>query len=207
MSGSTFRKCLKAQARLIAGVHCSAPCVVEKFLEGLFGSTGHASRVKATFAPIKGGRADLAAAGIQLDRLLQKPMPGALYWKQPVYSDVLNEATRATFEIRLSGELSEAQVGLLMLALKDAWTQRIAFGKRAAGGRLQGLEATISYGGKQALLISEPQVSRYRSPALRVQGDADLLSILEEAINKLKAELKQQEIDALREERAPAGAP
>ena len=86
---------------------------------------------------------------IAIDRFTGGAYHGALFREQPVWP---TQETTVTLELQikpLAGKpVTDAEVGLLLLLLKDLWTGDLAVGgERSIGrGRLQGVEACLSYG-------------------------------------------------------------
>lgn len=112
---------------------------------------------------------DLVHTRVKIDRFTGGSYPGALFSEQPVFGR-LNEET--TVRIRLTLEKpSDADVGLLLLLLKDLWTGDLPLGGEASvgRGRLRGKQATLAYNGDQWVF------SCGEDEAIRVEGDIDRL--------------------------------
>jgi CRISPR/Cas system CSM-associated protein Csm3 (group 7 of RAMP superfamily) len=85
--------------------------------------------------------ADLVQNRIAIDRFTGGAYHGALFSEQPIFGS--NE-TRLTLELELR-QPRKAEIGLLLLLLKDLWTSDLPVGGESSigRGRLQGLEATM----------------------------------------------------------------
>ncbi|MBL8170420.1 MAG: hypothetical protein JNJ50_19835 [Acidobacteria bacterium] len=89
---------------------------------------------------------------IKIDRFTGGAFESALFSEEPLFG---NQDSRLTLELTLrlpdegkSGE--RAEIGLLLLLLKDLWTGDLPIGGESAIGRgqLRGVEATIKYNGR-----------------------------------------------------------
>jgi len=100
-----------------------------------------ASRLNVTEQVVEGARADLVQNRVAIDRFTGGSYPGALFDEQPAFA---TPDTTITFSLRLVNP-SEAEMGLLLLVLKDLWTADLPLGgEQAVGrGRVRGCEATL----------------------------------------------------------------
>lgn len=86
---------------------------------------------------------------VKIDRFTGGSYPGALFAVEPVFGKA---ETRAHIRLRLDASATDlqtsAEIGLLLLLLKDLWTGELALGgERSVGrGRLAGERATITIG-------------------------------------------------------------
>ncbi len=78
---------------------------------------------------------------IAIDRFTGGAYHGALFDEQPVFS---NDETRVNLNLELC-QPSDAEIGLLLLLLKDLWTSDLAVGGESSigRGRLQGIHAEM----------------------------------------------------------------
>lgn len=86
--------------------------------------------------------ADLVQNRIAIDRFTGGAYHGALFSEQPIFG---SDETRLTLELELR-QPKKAEIGLLLLLLKDLWTSDLPVGGESSigRGRLQGLEATMT---------------------------------------------------------------
>ena len=85
--------------------------------------------------------ADLVQNRIAIDRFTGGASHGALFSEQPIFG---SDETRLTLELELR-QPRKAEIGLLLLLLKDLWTSDLPVGGESSigRGRLQGLKATM----------------------------------------------------------------
>jgi CRISPR/Cas system CSM-associated protein Csm3 (group 7 of RAMP superfamily) len=85
--------------------------------------------------------ADLVQNRIAIDRFTGGAYHGALFSEQPIFG---SDETRLTLELELR-QPRKAEIGLLLLLLKDLWTSDLPVGGESSigRGRLQGLKATM----------------------------------------------------------------
>lgn len=108
---------------------------------------------------------DLVHTRVKIDRFTGGSYPGALFNEQPVFGR-LNGETTVRIQLTLE-KASEADVGLLLLLLKDLWTGDLPIGGEVSvgRGRLRGKQATLNYNGGQWVFTSRG------NGALHVEGD------------------------------------
>jgi CRISPR/Cas system CSM-associated protein Csm3 (group 7 of RAMP superfamily) len=101
-----------------------------------------ASRVLVRETPITAGMS-MVQSRVKLDRFTGGAYPGALFSQQPVFGTA---ETKVKVEITLL-QPQEAEIGLLLLLLKDLWTGDLPLGGEASvgRGRLTGCEARLFY--------------------------------------------------------------
>ncbi|MEM9220767.1 MAG: RAMP superfamily CRISPR-associated protein [Cyanobacteria bacterium P01_F01_bin.150] len=87
--------------------------------------------------------ADLVQTRIAIDRFTGGALHGALFDEQPVFGD---KDTTLSLSIELR-QPQEAEIGLLLLLLKDLWTSDLSVGGGSSigRGRLQGKEAVLEW--------------------------------------------------------------
>jgi CRISPR/Cas system CSM-associated protein Csm3 (group 7 of RAMP superfamily) len=85
--------------------------------------------------------ADLVQNRIAIDRFTGGAYHGALFSEQPIFG---SDETRLTLELELR-QPRNAEIGLLLLLLKDLWTSDLPIGGESSigRGRLQGINATM----------------------------------------------------------------
>lgn len=158
MSGTSLAGVIRGQAlriaRTVAGQnrdHANA------FIDNMFGGMQQprpgmtprerrelkkrASRVTVDESVIT-GHTDLVQTRVKIDRFTGGAFESALFTEQPAFG--------GTFTLCLSlREPTNAEVGLLLLVLKDLWTGflPVGGGSSVGRGRLKGKEATIHYDG------------------------------------------------------------
>lgn len=101
-----------------------------------------ASRIWVDEAVIK-DPLELVQTRLKVDRFTSGPYPGALFSQQPVFC---TPETSVEINLRISTP-TDAEVGLLLLLLKDLWTGELPIGGESSvgRGRLSGQEATLTY--------------------------------------------------------------
>ncbi|NJL63411.1 MAG: hypothetical protein HC903_18230 [Methylacidiphilales bacterium] len=89
---------------------------------------------------------DLVQNRIAIDRFTGGALHGALFNEQPIFG---NDETNLEINLKLR-QPKDAEIGLLLLLLKDLWTGDLTVGGTSSigRGRLQGREATITNNGK-----------------------------------------------------------
>lgn len=99
------------------------------------------SRVVVEESVVKDGQ-DLVQSRVKIDRFTGGAFPTALFSEQPVFG---NNQAEVTLTITLRNP-TNAEIGLLLLALKDLWTGDLPLGGEGGvgRGRLQGRSATLT---------------------------------------------------------------
>lgn len=100
-----------------------------------------ASRVVVEESIIRKGR-DLVQSRVKIDRFTGGAFPTALFSEQPLFGNDQAEAT-LTFTLR---NPKDAEIGLLLLVLKDLWTGDLPLGGESGvgRGRLEGRHAALT---------------------------------------------------------------
>lgn len=101
---------------------------------------------------------DLVQTRIAIDRFTGGAYHGALFQEQPVFA---SDKTELKLEIELRNP-EQHEIGLLLLLLKDLWTQDLPVGGSSSvgRGRLQGKEATLIWTKEQkSWKFSQPNLS------------------------------------------------
>ena len=142
-----------------------------------------ASRLTVKEEVIKNGRADLVQNRVSIDRFTGGARDTALFNEQPVFA---TDDTLVTVDLHLRNP-EEADIGLLLLLLKDLWTEDLPLGGESSvgRGRLQGRTATLTYknGETQTWRLTAVAPNRLQF----TQGDP---AKLQEYVNALHAALQ-----------------
>ncbi len=166
LPGTSLAGALRARALKIANTMAAAPGQAKQFVNELFGrrmeSDGDepsGSRLLVQETTIEQGVSNLVQNRASIDRFTGGARDTALFNEQPVWG---KPETRITIDLRLlmkaekeegekieSERLFNAQIGLLLLLLKDLWTCDLPLGGESSvgRGRLQGKNATLTLGG------------------------------------------------------------
>jgi CRISPR/Cas system CSM-associated protein Csm3 (group 7 of RAMP superfamily) len=118
---------------------------------------------------------ELVQSRVRIDRFTGGSCPGALFSEQPVFGQSNGEVT-----VGIKLELhrpSDAEIGLLLLLLKDLWTGDLPLGGESAvgRGRLKGKQATLAHGDSFWMLTQKDD------GILQVEGDKTGLEQLVQA--------------------------
>lgn len=155
LSGTSLGGALRARAYKIANTIGLRP----GFVDELFGpklvkgqeTSPRASRLRVTESVIEGTPGEvgdeLVQNRVKIDRFTGGAFPTALFAEQPVFASAGgSRQTRVSVRLALQ-EPSEAQIGLLLLLLKDLWTEDLPLGggSGVGRGRLRGLDARLVY--------------------------------------------------------------
>lgn len=124
---------------------------------------------------------------IRIDRFTGGAFESALFSEEPLFG---SHASRLTLELALrlpeghGEQRQQAEIGVLLLLLKDLWTGDLPLGGEVGigRGRLRGLSATLGYPGKQP----QWQLSQgdEQSPLIVTEGDRDALQSYVDALGK-----------------------
>lgn len=111
------------------------------------------SRVIIKEAEIKNGITDLIQNRIKIDRFTGGAYPGALFSEQPLFGKS-EQKTQVTIQMEIlktkKATKFKAEIGLLLMVLKDLWTSDLPVGggSSVGRGRLKGVEAKLKHGDK-----------------------------------------------------------
>lgn len=165
LSGTSLAGALRARALRIAHTMYHDRKHAESLVDSMFGrrikgdrsaaerGTPTGSRLLVRESEVRGGVQDRVQDRVKIDRFTGGTFPGALFSQQAVWSTPRSEQA-AQVEIHLelrkypdSADF-DAQVGLLLLLLKDLWTGDLPLGGESSmgRGRLQGDGATLKSG-------------------------------------------------------------
>lgn len=148
ISGTSLAGALRARAHRIANTFAPENKANELIVD-VFGGTPHgkkgmqASRLTVKEKVIENGRADLVQNRVSIDRFTGGARDAALFNEQPVFAA---DETRVTVDLHLRNP-KKSDIGLLLLLLKDLWTEDLPLGGESSvgRGRLQGRTATLTY--------------------------------------------------------------
>lgn len=176
LSGTSLAGALRGRALCIAqtiGSEDKAAVLVNE----LFGlriqsskDEPRASRLTAAETEI-GSPLNRVQSRVKIDRFTGGSFPTALFSEQPVWG---KRETTVTAMITVQ-QPAYAQIGLLLLLLKDLWTGDLPLGGEISvgRGRLKGQKAMLTY--KRADAASEQWTITQTGGQLRVDGDKDRL--------------------------------
>jgi CRISPR/Cas system CSM-associated protein Csm3 (group 7 of RAMP superfamily) len=186
LSGTSLAGALRARARRIAKTLGKNPALVDDMFGPIIieGQTSpQASRVIVNECEIDQGITDLVQSRVKIDRFTGGSYPGALFNQQPVFSRTDGKTT-LTINLTLRApakdqQTFEAEIGLLLLVLKDLWTGDLPLGGEISvgRGRLRGVSAKLNYAGLSWQL-------NQTDLGLKIEGNNP--SILEEFVQKLQ---------------------
>lgn len=150
LSGTSLTGVLRARAQRIANTIKNgeqADRLITQLFGGEYQDKGQnrlrASRLTVKETVVKNGRSDLVQSRVSIDRFTGGARETALFDQQPVFA---KEETIVTIDLHLQNP-EKHDVGLLLLLLKDLWTEDLPFGGESSvgRGRLQGRQANLMY--------------------------------------------------------------
>ncbi|MCS7001245.1 MAG: RAMP superfamily CRISPR-associated protein [Dehalococcoidia bacterium] len=156
VSGTSLAGAIRARAQKIVNTIAAerAKAVIDD-LFGVFGDEDkngkrQASRVTVEERPIDGGKGDLVQSRVSIDRFTGGALDTALFNQQPHFGGNVTVAMTVR-------QPKPAEIGLLLLVLKDLWTGDLPIGgEQSVGrGRLNGQKATITADGKEWTLTAD----------------------------------------------------
>lgn len=150
ISGTSLAGALRARAEKIANTITQKEHKdkVRKLIDDMFGSdnaaNGHpqASRLIVNESVIEHATNDLVQSRVSIDRFTGGALDTALFTEAPVFK---TDQTSIRIHLRLQ-KPEDAEIGLLLLLLKDLWTSDLAIGGEASvgRGRLRGKKANLA---------------------------------------------------------------
>jgi CRISPR/Cas system CSM-associated protein Csm3 (group 7 of RAMP superfamily) len=149
LSGTSLAGVMRFQALRIAHTVCQKEAQAHDFVDQLFGNVwedkneAKASRVLIQETEVVGAR-KLVQSRVAIDRFTGGALESALFTEQPIFG--------GTAELKFAiKNPSLAEMGLLLLVLKDLWTGFVPIGGEASvgRGRLQGLNGILAYQDKR----------------------------------------------------------
>jgi CRISPR/Cas system CSM-associated protein Csm3 (group 7 of RAMP superfamily) len=195
LSGTSLAGALRARALRIANTLADDEHKARQFVNVMFGprlAKGEqrelfASHLQVRETVIENGRDDLVQSRIKIDRFTGGASDTALFDEQPVFS---SPSTNIHIDLTLTnaaqGEQLEAEIGMVLLLLKDLWTGDLPLGGESSvgRGRLVGLNGEITIDGATSELGS--------GEGALVQGTSNL-SALEKYVGTLNVLLVKEE--------------
>lgn len=149
-SGTSLAGVLRHRAFKIINT-LSNETIAQTFTEKMFGDDDtkkpdkSASRLEVRETEIDKRQVnDLVQTRVKIDRFTGGAMDTALFDAAPVFSDGNEKAVRISLRLR---KPMDAEIGLLLLLLKDLWTSDLAIGGESSigRGRLKGISACLNY--------------------------------------------------------------
>ena len=102
------------------------------------------SRLQVSERAIRGEEAQIVQSRVSIDRFTGGARNTALFTERPVFSRGNETTVQITLRLQQPGE---AEIGLLLLLLKDLWTEDLPIGGEISvgRGRWRGLDAALTY--------------------------------------------------------------
>ncbi len=164
LSGTSLAGVIRHRAQRIALTMIENEKAADALVNGMFGFTdkkkSQGSRVAIRETEIKNGVDDLIQTRIKIDRFTGGAYPNALFSEQPVFGKSKTDTcVHLHLELRKTpaARYFEAEVGLLLLVLKDLWTGDLPVGGESSvgRGRLFGVNAKMYLGDKMWEIIQK----------------------------------------------------
>ncbi len=179
LSGTSLAGVIRGRALRIANTIKDKGAVATELVDGMFGkrieeSTDDpsGSRVLVKETEVKNGIKERIQNRVKIDRFTSGSYPQALFNQQPLFART-KDPTKVVVKLELRknkgvdekeeaviNKQFKAEVGLLLLVLKDLWTADLPVGgERSVGrGRLQGLHAALTCQGKEWSIVQNDTV-------------------------------------------------
>jgi len=187
LSGTSLAGALRARALRIANTLAVDRDKAGEFVDGMFGPHDGklwASRVRVHESVIRNGLDDRVQSRVKIDRFTGGASNTALFSEQPVFG--LPE-TRVQIALELvkahdQNEINRAEVGLLLLLLKDLWTGDLPLGGESSvgRGRLRGRCAKLQLDGNEWVIQDQ-------EGKLSVKGNPE---VLEQCVQQFVKEMQ-----------------
>lgn len=192
LAGTSWAGVLRSRATQIANTLATDRSVARRLIDRMFGPEeikaetreAWASRIEVAESVIDGGRL-LEQSRVKIDRFTGGAFESALFSEQPLFG-----GSGSRVSLKLSLRLPEAktkedqtwqqaEIGLLLLLLKDLWTGDLPLGGEVSvgRGRLKGVKASLALEQNQWVLI------RSANDGVTVEGEKQTL---QEFVNVLK---------------------
>ncbi|HOD04503.1 MAG TPA: RAMP superfamily CRISPR-associated protein [Anaerolineaceae bacterium] len=170
LSGTSLAGAVRARALRIANTMLGESAA-RNLIDGMFGITKTSSTEQPTGSRVLTretevtGNLDLVQSRVKIDRFTGGAYPQALFSEQPLWG---GPESKVTVELELR-KPEPAEIGLLLLVLKDLWTGDLPLGGESSvgRGRLAGREATLQE--------HTPQQTR---EWILTQGEGDALNFI-----------------------------
>lgn len=188
LSGTSVAGALRARALRVANTVCKNGNA-EAWVDRLFGPPVKSSQDKTSHDKTTASKlitaeteiinpVDLVQSRVKIDRFTDGAYPGALFHEQPVFG--LDTGIKMDILIQ---QPEDAQIGMLLLLLKDMWTGDLPLGGEGSvgRGRLRGESVTLTYRSTD----SEPEqwIIKQAKDELEIDGDE---AKLEGFVNKFQ---------------------
>lgn len=189
LSGTSLAGALRARALRIAQT-VGRPERAIALVNGLFGPRIQSSRDKPRASRLItaeteiGSPLHLVQTRVKIDRFTGGSFPAALFSEQPVWG---KEDTTVTVKVTVQ-QPKEAEIGLILLLLKDLWTGDLPLGGESSvgRGRLKGRKATLTY--KRPGYTPQKWTITQDESHLSIEGDREQL---ENFVDKFVQEVRQ----------------
>lgn len=189
LSGTSLAGALRARALRIAQT-VGSPEKATALVNGLFGPRIQSSQDKPRASRLItaeteiGSPLHLVQTRVKIDRFTGGSFPAALFSEQPVWG---KEDTTVTVRVTVQ-QPSEAEIGLVLLLLKDLWTGDLPLGGESSvgRGRLKGRKATLTY--KRPGYTPQKWTITQNESRLNIEGDREQL---ENFVDKFVQEVRQ----------------
>jgi len=154
LSGTSLAGALRARALRIVNTLIGDKVTAWKFVDRIFGVRPRGREDKRPLTASRlivheteiGNPLELVQSRVKIDRFTGGSFPTALFSEQPVFGR-LNGETTVTVNLELR-QPTDAEIGLLLLLIKDLWTSDLPLGGEVSvgRGRLRGIAANLKYG-------------------------------------------------------------
>ena len=154
LSGTSLAGALRARALRIVNTLTENREAAWEFTDRIFGvrSRGKEDKRPLTASHLIvheteiGNPLELVQSRVKIDRFTGGSFPTALFSEQPVFGR-LNGETTVTVKLELR-QPADAEIGLMLLLVKDLWTGDLPLGGEVSvgRGRLRGIAANLEYG-------------------------------------------------------------
>lgn len=167
LSGTSLAGVIRGRAYRIANT-LKGESAAAKLIDNMFGrrikkssDDPSGSHLIVEETPIKNGIADQVQSRVKIDRFTGGAYPQALFSQQPLFARTA-EPTSVKVKLALrktpaNKESFDACVGLLLLVLKDLWTEDLPLGGESSvgRGRLRGHTVTLRLGEEEWVIVEE----------------------------------------------------
>ncbi len=189
LSGTSLAGALRARALRIAKTLSKGKNEnkAQEMIDALFGrrlemekeQPADAEKTKPTASHLVTGESviehplDLVQSRVKIDRFTGGAFPTALFTEQPVFGC---DGTRMSIQVSIQ-QPSTAQIGLLLLLLKDLWTGDLPLGGESSvgRGRLRGQQVTLTYKKPNVKTPDTWSIAQLEGDQLQITGDQKAL--------------------------------
>lgn len=185
LSGTSLAGALRARALRITNTVQNSTTIknenetVSEIINKLFGPEIETSEDKAFASQLITTETEivtplnLVQQRVKIDRFTGNSFPTALFDEQPVFEQ---KDTKVKLKVQIQNP-ENAQIGLLLLILKDLWTSDLPLGGEASigRGRLVGQEAELSYKTERSNNYQTWKIKQKMDKKIEVVGDREKL--------------------------------